>query len=41
MALMRFASWNVNGFRAVSKKGDWEWFARTQADVVGLQETKA
>ncbi|MBQ2760663.1 MAG: exodeoxyribonuclease III [Mailhella sp.] len=41
MALMRFASWNVNGFRAVSRKGDWEWFARTQADVVGLQETKA
>ena len=41
MALMRFVSWNVNGFRAVSKKEDWSWFSRTQADVVGLQETKA
>ena len=41
MALMRFVSWNVNGFRAVSKKEDWAWFSRTQADVVGLQETKA
>ena len=41
MSLMRFVSWNVNGFRAVSKKADWEWFSRTQADVVGLQETKA
>ena len=41
MSLMRFVSWNVNGFRAVSKKSDWEWFSRTQADVVGLQETKA
>ena len=41
MALMRFVSWTVNGFRAVSKKEDWAWFARTQADVVGLQETKA
>ena len=37
MSLMRFVSWNVNGFRAVSKKADWEWFSRTQADVVGLQ----
>ena len=41
MSLMRFVSWNVNGFRAVSRKSDWEWFSRTQADVVGLQETKA
>ena len=41
MALMRFASWNVNGFRSLSSKADWEWFSRTQADVVGLQETKA
>ena len=41
MSLMRFVSWNVNGFRAVSKKADWEWFSRVQADVVGLQETKA
>ena len=41
MSLMRFVSWNVNGFRAISKKADWEWFSGVQADVVGLQETKA
>ena len=41
MSLMRFASWNVNGFRAVSRKGDWKWFSGTDADVVGIQETKA
>lgn len=38
---MRFASWNVNGFRAVSKKPEWDWFRTCGADVVGLQETKA
>ncbi len=38
---MRLVSWNVNGFRAVSAKPDWERFSRTNADVVALQETKA
>ena len=37
MALMRFVSWNVNGFRALCKKPEWDWFRSTQADVVGLQ----
>lgn len=41
MALMRFVSWNVNGFRSLCKKPEWDWFRATQADVVGLQETKA
>lgn len=41
MALMRFVSWNVNGFRSLCKKPEWDWFHATQADVVGLQETKA
>ena len=40
MALMRFSSWNVNGFRAVSAKPDWAWFASSGSDVIGLQETK-
>ena len=40
MALMRFSSWNVNGFRAVSAKPDWAWFAASESDVIGLQETK-
>lgn len=38
---IRLASWNVNGFRAVSAKDDWCWFANTEAQIVGLQETKA
>ena len=38
---MKILSWNVNGFRAVLKKGFWDWFASTGADIVCLQETKA
>ena len=38
---MRLYSWNVNGFRSLCAKPDWAWFARSSADVVGLQETKA
>ena len=34
-------SWNVNGIRAVEKKGFAEWLCKTEADVVCLQETKA
>lgn len=34
-------SWNVNGLRAVMKKGFSSFFARTDADVFCLQETKA
>ncbi len=41
MPLLRFASWNVNGFRALSRKPEWAWFSTTNADIVGLQETKA
>ncbi len=37
----RLVSWNVNGFRAVSSKPEWNWFSTTTADVVALQETKA
>lgn len=38
---MRLTSWNVNGFRAVQKKPEWKWFSECNADVIGLQETKA
>lgn len=38
---MKLYSWNVNGFRAVLKKGFWDWFTASDADVVGLQEVKA
>ena len=38
---MKIVSWNVNGFRAVLKKGFWDWFEGAGADVVCLQEIKA
>lgn len=38
---IKLVSWNVNGLRALSAKPEWEWFARTDARIVALQETKA
>lgn len=38
---MRIISWNVNGIRAVEKKGFVDWLLSTDADVICLQETKA
>lgn len=37
---MKFVSWNVNGFRAVLKKGFEEIFEEMNADFFCLQETK-
>ena len=37
---MRLVSWNVNGLRAVVKKGFADIFAEFDADVFALQETK-
>ena len=37
----KFLSWNVNGIRAVEKKGFLEWLSSSGADIVALQETKA
>lgn len=37
---MKILSWNVNGLRAVRKKGFLEWLEKTKAAVVCLQETK-
>jgi exodeoxyribonuclease-3 len=37
---MKLVSWNVNGLRAVLKKGFMEWFLSSKADMVCLQETK-
>lgn len=39
-ARVRFVSWNVNGLRAVVKKGFEESVAALDADIVALQETK-
>ncbi|MFH1197200.1 MAG: exodeoxyribonuclease III [bacterium] len=41
MKTLKLISWNVNGIRAVAKKGFIEWFNNENADVVCLQETKA
>lgn len=41
MAHFKMYSWNVNGIRAVEKKGFLEWLAQCEGDVVAVQETKA
>lgn len=38
---MKLVSWNVNGIRAVAKKGLMQWLADERPDVLCLQETKA
>lgn len=38
---MKLLSWNVNGIRAVMKKGFPEFVAEQQPDILCLQETKA
>lgn len=38
---LKIVSWNVNGLRAVLKKGFLDYLADTQPDILCLQETKA
>ena len=38
---MRITTWNVNGIRAASGKGLWQWVAAESPDVLCLQEIKA
>ena len=38
---MKLISWNVNGIRAISKKGFLEWMQKESPDVLCVQETKA
>src|SRR5688572_10121475 len=38
---MRIISWNVNGLRALHRKGQFDWLLKHSADVFCLQETKA
>ncbi len=40
MSKLKLISWNVNGIRAVHKKGFLDWLAVSQPDILGLQETK-
>ncbi len=37
---MKFYSWNVNGFRAVLKKGFMDWLEEADPDVLSLQEIR-
>lgn len=39
--VFRIISWNVNGIRAIWKKGFQEWLTKENPDVLCLQETKA
>jgi len=41
MAITRMISWNVNGLRAVHKKGFLEWMDSAKPDMLCVQETKA
>jgi exodeoxyribonuclease-3 len=38
---MKISSRNVNGIRAVMKKGFTEWLAKENPDILCIQETKA
>ncbi len=39
--MTRIVSWNVNGLRAVHRKGFLTWLAAADAEIVGLQEVRA
>ena len=41
MPKIKLCSWNINGIRAVAKKGFFEWLDETGYDMVGIQESKA
>ncbi len=40
MSTIKLISWNVNGIRAISKKGFPEWLEQEKPDILCLQETK-
>ena len=39
--IIKLLSWNINGLRAVFKKGFAQWMEKTSPDILCLQETKA
>lgn len=41
MKTLKMLSWNVNGIRAVAKKGFLDWLNEENPDILCLQETKA
>lgn len=38
---MKFICWNVNGIRALQRKGNFGWLLKQNADFICLQEVKA
>ncbi|MDX1387229.1 MAG: endonuclease/exonuclease/phosphatase family protein, partial [bacterium] len=38
---MKLISWNVNGIRAVQRKGFMDWLLKEDPDILCIQETKA
>lgn len=40
MSNLRIVSWNVNGLRAIHRKGFLKWMAEDNPDILCLQETK-
>ena len=38
---MRIVSFNANGLRSAARKGFFDWFSGTDADLLCVQETKA
>lgn len=38
---MQIISWNVNGLRAIHRKGNFDWLLKASPDIFCLQETKA
>ena len=41
MGNRRLISWNVNGLRAVHRKGFLDWLREERPDILGIQETKS
>jgi exodeoxyribonuclease-3 len=41
MKKIKILSWNVNGIRAIYKKGFLDWFKEEKPDILCIQETKA
>ncbi len=41
MKKVRIYSWNVNGLRAIHKKGFLDWLQKVKPDILAIQETKA
>ena len=41
MESLRILSWNVNGLRAIYKKGFLDWLLKDNADILCVQETKS